>query len=67
LNARVTADDIGEFSRVVEEVLLSRPELERLQATCATASSRYSLEAMVERFADGVVAALDAPRRMSLG
>ena len=53
----------SEFAQTVEEVLISRKELTRLKAGCTVASSRYSLETMVENFAGGVIAALETPVR----
>jgi len=63
VNARISSDSVVDFAQAVEQVLLDRDELARLKAACAVATPRYSLENMVTRFADGVVAALAMPRR----
>lgn len=63
VNARISDDGVAEFARAVEGVLIDRDELTRMQAACAEASGRYSLEHMVANFAGGVIAALATPRR----
>lgn len=63
INARIVSNDVSVFADVVEETLLDRNELGRLAAECAAASSRYSLETMVQRFASGIVTALATPGR----
>jgi glycosyltransferase involved in cell wall biosynthesis len=62
VNARISADTVGEFARAVEETLADRDELARLKEACGAAVSRYSLETTVRRFARGVVMALMTPR-----
>ena len=63
VNALVSDDDVGEFARTIESVLLDRAELARLKAACGEAALRYSLEHMVSNYAEGIAAALAAPRR----
>jgi glycosyltransferase involved in cell wall biosynthesis len=63
VNARFSADSIADYARTVELTLLDRRGLSRLKAACAASAPRYSLDAMVENFTRGVVAALAAPRR----
>jgi glycosyltransferase involved in cell wall biosynthesis len=58
VNARISDDDIGAFSRLVTETLADRDGLARLADACAEAAPRYSLDAMVAKYASGVVAAL---------
>jgi len=62
VNARFSVNDVAEYARVVEHVLLG-DELGPLEAACIDARGRYSLATMVANFAGGVIAALDAPRR----
>jgi glycosyltransferase involved in cell wall biosynthesis len=63
VNARISQDSVGDFAAMVEHVLTSRDELERLKEGCDVSLPRYSLNGMVDNFARGVIAALDAPRR----
>lgn len=57
-------DDRGDpraYSQAVIALLNDPQRLKRLQAGCKSARERYTVEAMAERFAEGVEAALDAP------
>ncbi len=51
------------FGEALAALLADPDRVARLAAGCRTAAPEYSIDAMVRRFADGVVAALDAPRR----
>jgi glycosyltransferase involved in cell wall biosynthesis len=63
VNARISDDDVAAFAHALEELLSSPDELARLTRGCETALPRYTLETMVDNFADGVFSALRAPRR----
>ena len=63
VNSRISANNVTGYARTIQEVLLARDELSRLQAACASATARYAIENMVANFASGVVSALNAPRR----
>ena len=63
VNSRISDDDVAAFAHALEELLSSPDELARLKRGCDTALPRYTLEAMVDNFADGVFSALRAPRR----
>jgi glycosyltransferase involved in cell wall biosynthesis len=53
--------DPGRYAATVAEVLLDDDLHERLVAGCAVAAERYTVEGMVERFADGIQSALACP------
>jgi glycosyltransferase involved in cell wall biosynthesis len=63
INARIANDNVADFAKAVEELLADRAELDRLRAGCAAAVGRYSLDRMVESFAEGVARALRSSRR----
>jgi glycosyltransferase involved in cell wall biosynthesis len=63
VNARFSEDDRAEFAALVLHVLGADDELARLEAGCAAARQRYSLDTMVANFAQGIQAALEAPPR----
>ena len=50
--------DAGALSDGIVELLDSRDKLTHLRAGCRASAREYTLERMVERFSDGVVAAL---------
>lgn len=62
-NGRFVADggDPAVYARAVVEILQDPALLSRLVAGCREDRSRYTIEGMAERFADGVVAALATP------
>jgi glycosyltransferase involved in cell wall biosynthesis len=62
VNARFSGDSVTEYAQAVAEVLTERDALSRLKDACAAAVPDYSLDGMVERFAEGVAAALATPR-----
>lgn len=59
VNGIVTDDDVAVYGDAVCRVLTDAPFRDGLRAGAATAASTYTIEAMVERFADGVMRALD--------
>lgn len=63
VNARISSNNVADFARTIEQVLLEREELTRLKVACASATARYSIENMVTNFANGIFAALNAPHR----
>jgi glycosyltransferase involved in cell wall biosynthesis len=63
LNSVVTCDSPGAFAHEVERVLQSPDLVRRMARQCDADARRYTLAAMVDRFASGVVEALDAPPR----
>jgi glycosyltransferase involved in cell wall biosynthesis len=63
VNAAVTADSADALAARVVGLLHDRAALESLQAGCVASAGIYTLEAMVSRFSDGVIAALDASPR----
>ncbi len=56
------ADDIEAYSNAVAKVLTDRAWHAKLVTGGREALSKYSIEAMVQRFADGVMSALETPR-----
>lgn len=57
------ADSASAYALAVAAVLTEDETLARLRQGCAVAVRHYSIEAMAERFVDGVMAALEAGRR----
>jgi glycosyltransferase involved in cell wall biosynthesis len=51
------------FGEALAALLADPDRVARLAAGCRAAAPEYSIDAMVRRFTDGVLAALDAPRR----
>ena len=62
-NARFSGATLDEYAELVSRTLLDREGIARMKAACREAAADYSLEAMVARFAEGIAAALRAPRR----
>lgn len=60
LNARITTDEAPAYASAVASVLAEPRLLQTLRAGCSASSSVYTVEAMVERFKTGVVAAIGA-------
>jgi glycosyltransferase involved in cell wall biosynthesis len=62
VNGLVVADhgDAGRYGRAVADLLVDSARLEELRIGCREAAERYTLEEMVERFADGVRRAVGA-------
>lgn len=55
-------DRVEVYAQAVIEVLQDKAKLNTLRNACLDDASNYSIEDMVERFAQGVLAALEAPR-----
>ena len=64
VNGRMVVDDgdPARYGQAVVELLRSPEQLKNLQEGARRAGSKYTIEAMVARFADGVVSALAADR-----
>lgn len=63
LNGLMTPDDHGAYVEAVAG-LLQRPEvLARIGLAARDDASRYTIQGMVERYSDGILACLAAPRR----
>lgn len=58
-NAVVTVDDVGSYARGLVETLQNEPLMTSLRNSCAEARDRYTLDAMVANFMEGVLMALD--------
>jgi glycosyltransferase involved in cell wall biosynthesis len=58
VNAVITADDPASFAAGLISTLKDGPALAVLRAACRVASERYTVEAMVENFLDGMQGAL---------
>lgn len=54
--------DPQEYASAIATVMTDNALLERLRKGCRDARERYTVETMVERFANGVLLALSAPR-----
>jgi glycosyltransferase involved in cell wall biosynthesis len=59
-------EDVEGYARAVVDLLRDPKRLAHLRKGCRRDALRYTNEAMVERFAEGVLAALDAPPRWEL-
>lgn len=57
-NAVITPDSVETYADTVASLLMDRNRLDVLQAQCLSVSSKYSLDAMVARFEDGIVETL---------
>lgn len=64
INGLMLAGDVTpeRYAREVAGLLDDRNELAHLSCNAAEAAMRYTMDEMVERFADGILAALAAPR-----
>jgi glycosyltransferase involved in cell wall biosynthesis len=62
-NGISTRDSIDAYADGVTSLLNDRAKINALRAQCSYSARRYSLDAMVENFASGVVRSLDAPLR----
>jgi glycosyltransferase involved in cell wall biosynthesis len=60
-NAVITADTLDDYVAGVADTLNSPETLEKLAAGCRASAVNFSIDAMVDRFVAGVVAALDRP------
>lgn len=63
-NAVVAPDDVQDYAQALVELLRQPDELQRLAHACRSAAAVYTVDAMVERFLSGILAALagGAPR-----
>lgn len=59
----VKVDDFDVYANTVKELLLDSNRLKLMQSNCLESAKRYTLEAMVENFSHGMLAALQAPHR----
>lgn len=62
VNALFAPDSVTGYADAVADLLTAPETLAALQSGCGESAPHYSLEGMVERFTDGVVSALAAPR-----
>jgi glycosyltransferase involved in cell wall biosynthesis len=63
-NGLVVPDDVGEYAAAVSHLLThGRERLQALARGCAESAGRITLARMVENFSDGILRALEAPRR----
>jgi glycosyltransferase involved in cell wall biosynthesis len=62
-NGVMTQDDAGDYARAVATLLGDPAALARMGTACADSAGDYRIEHMADRFADGIEAALAAPRR----
>ncbi len=61
-NGVMTPDSLDAYVQACNEVATSPARLEALRQGCAVSSQAYSVEAMAENFAAGIVAALETPK-----
>jgi glycosyltransferase involved in cell wall biosynthesis len=59
VNGVMTRDDVAAFANSARELLTDERRLERLVQGCRGSSATYTVEAMAERFTNGIIAALD--------
>ena len=57
-NARVTDDDVGAFSLVVQSLLQDKSAVDRLRSNCLAEAEQYDMPSLVTRFSSGIQAAL---------
>ena len=65
VNAVVTDDDPSVYASAVVRLIERPDEVERLREGCRASADRYTTANMVQRFGDGVLAALEAGPRPS--
>jgi glycosyltransferase involved in cell wall biosynthesis len=65
-NGVMTENTVACYSKTCVELLSGDGEISRLREGCAAAAKLYSMDNMVERFTDGIVAALAKPARRKL-
>jgi glycosyltransferase involved in cell wall biosynthesis len=58
-NAVITADDVGAYSEAIVRALSDRDVIHALRAKCREDAAKYSVEAMAQRFSDGVRSAME--------
>jgi glycosyltransferase involved in cell wall biosynthesis len=59
----VKTDSVSDYATQVGRLLTDPSRLDRMEANCLAAAKRYTLDAMVENFSSGILAALRAPHR----
>jgi len=62
VNGLITPASPELYAAAVVNLLTNKADLGRLQAAALESSHQYSLDAMVERFTDGIIRCLDKPR-----
>lgn len=62
VNGLMTANDLQIYVDACVRLLQDPVELDRLRAGCAASAREYTVENMAQRFADGIVRSLEAPR-----
>jgi glycosyltransferase involved in cell wall biosynthesis len=62
VNGLVTSGDARSYGDAILAFIAQPERAERLRLTAAQTAPRYTLDAMVERFADGLAACVEAPR-----
>lgn len=67
VNGVMTPDDLNAYVEACVRLLGDEDALEMLRAGCAAASREYTVENMAQRFADGIVRCLEAPRYTGRG
>ena len=62
VNGIMTANDVSAYSAAVVDLLRNEEKQSRLRAGCHVSAEKYTLENMVQRFAEGITNCLQAPR-----
>lgn len=62
VNGLMTVDNVQVYANACVRLLHDPDELDLLRSGCARSAREYTLESMVQRFADGIEHCLDAPR-----
>ncbi len=62
VNGLMTANDMKSYVDACVRLLRDARELEDLRAGCAASACEYTVENMAQRFADGIMCCLEAPR-----
>jgi len=63
VNGVMTDFDVKRYASAVVDLLQSPEKLEHLRAGCRSSAKHYTIHAMVENMAGGILACLTAPRR----
>lgn len=62
VNGIMTVNDVGAYRSAVVALLRDEAERVRLGSGCRLSAERYTLENMVQRFAEGITNCLQTPR-----
>ena len=62
VNGVMTTNDVGVYSAAIVVLLGNQEAKSRLRAGCHVSAERYTLENMVQRFAEGITSCLQTPR-----